>query len=64
MKTFDATPNAKLEDLNIDYIKTDYLPMAFGEEIFVNEKRDIKEQLASIHLYARNNVRNLLILKL
>lgn len=57
MATFDATPclSAKLEDLDVDYIKSKYLPMAFDEETLANDKRDIKEQLASIHLYDREN---------
>ena len=57
MATFDATPclSAKLEDLDVDYIKSNYLPMAFDEETLANDKRDIKEQLASIHLYDRDN---------
>lgn len=57
MATFDATPclNAKLEDLDVDYIKNHYLPMVFDEETLANDKRDIKEQLASIHLYDRDN---------
>ena len=57
MATFDATPclSAKLEDLDLEYIKTNYLPMAFDEETLANDKRDIKEQLASIHLYDRDN---------
>lgn len=57
MATFDATPclNAKLEDLDIDYIKTKYLPMVFDEETLAMDKRDIREQLASIHLYDRDN---------
>ena len=57
MATFDATPcfSAKLEDLDVDYIKSNYLPMAFDEETLANDKRDIKEQLASIHLYDWDN---------
>lgn len=57
MATFDATPclSAKLEDLDLAYIKINYLPMAFDEETLANDKRDIKEQLASIHLYDRDN---------
>ena len=57
MATFDATPclNAKLEDLDLDYIKIRYLPMVFDEGTLADDKRDIKEQLASIHLYDRDN---------
>ena len=57
MATFDATPclNARLEDLDINYIKSSYLPMVFDEETLATDKRDIKEQLASLHLYDRDN---------
>lgn len=57
MATFDATPclNAKLEDLDIDYIKTSYLPKMFAKETLAEDRRDIKEQLASIHLFDRGN---------
>ena len=57
MATFDATPclNAKLEDLDTDYIKSTYLPMVFDEETLASDKRDLKEQLASIHLYDKEN---------
>lgn len=57
MATFDATPcqNATLEDIDVEYIKSQYLPLVFDEETLANDKRDIKEQLASLHLYDRNN---------
>lgn len=57
MATFDATPcfNAKLEDLDVDYIKTSYLPLIFDADTLASDKRDIKEQLAAIHLYDRDN---------
>ena len=57
MATFDATPcrNAKLEDLNLDYIKNQYLPMVFDEETIKDDNRDIKDQLASLHLYNRDH---------
>ena len=55
MATFDATPcrNARLEDLDLDYIKNQYLPMVFDEETLKEDNRDIKDQLASLHLYNR-----------
>lgn len=57
MATFDATPclNAKIEDLDLEYITTQYLPLVLEKEILSTEKRDIKEQLSSIHLYDRDN---------
>lgn len=57
LATFDATPclNAKLEDLDVDYIKNTYLPKFLDEATLATDNRDIKEQLASIHLYDREN---------
>ena len=57
MATFDATPclNAKIEDLDVDYIQSSYLPKIFDAETIVGDTRDIKEQLASIHLFDRDN---------
>ena len=57
MATFDATPclNARLEDLDVDYIKNTYLPKFLDGDTLATDKRDIKEQLASIHLYDREN---------
>lgn len=53
MATFDTTPcfNAKLEDIDIDYIRNKYLPMVFDEETLIADERDIKDQLSSLHLY-------------
>ena len=57
MATFDATPclNAKLEDLDVDYIREHYLPMIFDGVTLASDERDIKDQLASIHLFDRDN---------
>ena len=57
MATFDATPclNAKLEDLDVDYVVDKYLPMAFDAETLACDRRDVKEQLSSLHLYDRDN---------
>ena len=53
MATFDATPcfGASIEDIDEDYIKRDYLPQVIDNETMENDKRNIKEQLAAIHLY-------------
>ena len=53
MATFDATPcfGATIEDIDIDYIKREYLPQVIDREVLESDSRDIKEQLASIHLY-------------
>ena len=39
----------------MDYIKNIYLPKFLDEDTLATDKRDIKEQLASIHLYDREN---------
>ena len=58
MATFDATPclGASLDDLELDYIKTAYLPAVVDAEILGQDKRDIKEQLASVRLYDRTHI--------
>ena len=45
MATFDATPclGATLDDLNLDYIKREYLPSVIDAEILADDKRDLKE---------------------
>ena len=50
MATFDATPclGATLDDLNLEYIKNEYLPSVVTPEVLADDKRDIKEQLASV----------------
>lgn len=57
MATFDATPclGASLDDLNLDYIKNVYLPAVIDEEVLALDSRSLKEQLASVRLYDRNN---------
>ena len=57
MATFDATPclSAKLEDMDVDYIRANYLQKAFDAETLSSDRRSIKDQLASIHLYDRDN---------
>lgn len=53
MATFDATPcfGATIKDIDTDYIKREYLPQIIDHEVLGSDSRDIKEQLASIHLY-------------
>ena len=57
MATFDASPclNARIDDLDIDYIKSSYLPKIFDADTIAEDTRDIREQLASIHLFDRAN---------
>ncbi len=53
MATFDAMPclGATINDIDIQYIKHDYLPQVIDAETLDGDKRDIKEQLAAIHLF-------------
>lgn len=57
MATFDATPclGASLDDLELDYIKNTYLPSVVDADILSQDKRDLKDKMASIHLYDRMN---------
>ena len=53
MATFDAMPclGATIDDIDIAFIKQEYLPQVIDAEVLAGDKRDIKEQLAAIHLY-------------
>ncbi|MBR4621180.1 MAG: putative DNA binding domain-containing protein [Salinivirgaceae bacterium] len=53
MATFDAMPcfGATINDIATDYIRQEYLPQVIDAEVLASDKRDIKEQLAAIHLY-------------
>ena len=57
MATFDATPclGATLNDLDIDYIQEQYLPSIVDSDILVQDKLELKEQLASVRLYDRTH---------
>lgn len=57
MATFDATPclGSSLDDLELDYIRNTYLPAVVDPDILNQDKRDIKDKLASIHLYDRKH---------
>lgn len=53
MATFDAMPcfGATIDDIDTGFIKKEYLPQILDDEVLANDTRDIKEQLAAIHLY-------------
>lgn len=53
MATFDAMPcfGATINDIDTEYIKGEYLPQVVDTEVLQSDNRDIKEQLAAIHLY-------------
>lgn len=50
---FDTRPcrEAILSDLYLDVIQNEYLPLAISQDILSKDSRDIKEQLASLHLF-------------
>ena len=56
MATFDATPclGATIDDLDVESIKSNYLPSVVGQEELAADHRDIKEQLASVRMFDRN----------
>ena len=53
MATFDATPcfGATIKDIDTEFIKREYLPQIIDHEVLASDSRNIKEQLAAIHLY-------------
>lgn len=53
LPTFDTHPcrEATIEDLEIDTILNEYLPKAIDADVLANDKRPMKEQLASLHLF-------------
>lgn len=52
--TFDVMPcrEATLDDIDVDYIKEHYLPQAISPETLAEDKRSIKEQMASLRLFS------------
>lgn len=55
LSTFDVLPcrEATLEDIDTEEIRLKYLPQAIDAEVLKDDKRDFKEQLASLRLYNR-----------
>ncbi len=53
MATFDATPclQAKIDDIQVDKVKTYYLPKAIDPKILESDTRNIEEQMASLGLF-------------
>lgn len=53
LPTFDTRPcrEASLDDLNVDIIVREYLPLAISEDVLAHDTRSVKEQLASLRLY-------------
>ncbi len=52
--SFETYPckEATLEDLKLDLFKNIYLPAAVDEDVLVDDKRDVKEQMAALRLYS------------
>ena len=53
MATFDATPcfGATIDSIDVDFVKNEYLPRVVAPDVLAADTRNVKEQLASIHLY-------------
>lgn len=53
MATFDAMPcfGSSLKDIDVQFIKQEYLPQIIDTDILMTDKRSLQEQLAAIHLY-------------
>lgn len=53
MASYDALPcdRATLEDVDIDFIRKEYIPKAVDAEELLNDSRPIEEQMASLGLY-------------
>lgn len=53
LKTFDAYPcrDANIDDLDIAIFKKEYLSKAVAEDVLIEDKRDITEQLASLRFF-------------
>ncbi len=53
LPTFDTCPcrEAKLEDIDVKTIVSEYLPKAINADVLVSDKRSLEEQLASLHLF-------------
>ena len=52
--SFETYPckEATLDDLKLDLFKNIYLPAAIDEDVLVDDKRDIKDQMAALRLYS------------
>ena len=57
MATFDAMPcfGSSLKDIDVQFIKQEYLPQIIDTDTLMTDKRSIQEQLAAIHLYDISN---------
>lgn len=55
LSSFDVMPcrEASLNDIDIDYIKDNYLPQAIDEDTLREDDRDFKQQLTSLRLYSK-----------
>ncbi|KAA6324091.1 hypothetical protein EZS27_026539 [termite gut metagenome] len=51
--TFDTTPclQTSMENLDLDLFRKDYLPKFINREVIKSDKREIKQQLASLKLF-------------
>jgi ATP-dependent DNA helicase RecG len=51
--TFDTTPclHSSIDDLDLDLFRTEYLPKSVKTSVLKNDKRRVKQQLASLQLF-------------
>jgi ATP-dependent DNA helicase RecG len=51
--TFDTTPclHSTIDDIDLDLFKTEYLPKFIKASVLKNDKRTVKQQLASLQLF-------------
>jgi len=54
LPTFDTYPcrEATLDDIDVDTIRSEYLPRAIAPDVLIHDDRPIEEQLAALHLYS------------
>jgi len=57
IRNFDAMPcyGTTINDLDVSFIKREYLPKAVAEDILEEDKRPVEEQLASLGFYDLQN---------
>ena len=53
LPTFDTRPcrEATIDDIDVELIRREYMPRAIDAEILSKDRRPLKEQLASLHLW-------------
>jgi len=57
MASWDAMPclGASMDDLNMGLFENHYLPLAIPEDVLANDRRSVKDKMASLRLYDRKH---------